>query len=480
MKEYPSEIQELAKKITALTETMGQEKMAAKFGVSRHKIRTALQCIIDRPEEPIQDKTAEITTTENCVCVSPTDGAPVAVGNVYYWGKGGSVQGMVTFVSPETKTIGIWVTRPGQGSTPPTSSLETVDFKNWKKRKAEYSRTDHAFILGQTRAKEKGAWDGSVENSWGFGNVCWSDGVEPEDTNISVNRNEINKDSTVVVEDQKLSKKEKKEIVKAGGECPFQLIASSRSISITTKSGDVYSITKDEIQKYQKAIDAIQAKDWPLLRTLCEQRIQYAIEYKKLLDSEVGIAFRDGKVLVKDKETAINGMDIIHKRFQKLSEEGEVDAIVILGKFVKKLSENPDPNVRNRIVEFMKFADVELNHDGDIIAYKVVRGNYYDKHSGKILNRPGSIPMMKRSDVDSDERRQCSSGLHVCSLSYSFSFWGDGDRLMKVRLSPTDIVSIPRDYSGAKIRCAKYVVLEDVTDQFLNREIAADFKGYFA
>ena len=67
----------------------------------------------------------------------------------------------------------------------------------------------------------------------------------------------------------------------------------------------------------------------------------------------------------------------------------------------------------------------------------------------------------------------------MCALSYVFSFWGTGKRLVKIRLNPKDIVAIPKDYKGAKIRCCEYKVLEDVTSKFLQRKIPIDFKGIF-
>lgn len=189
---------------------------------------------------------------------------------------------------------------------------------------------------------------------------------------------------------------------------------------------------------------------------------------------------------IKNEDKAIfssgmdGGLDSILRRLEAFSISGNEKGVLALGRFVDKLLDNPDINIMNRVVDFVKFADVEIDEDGDIITYKYVDGDYMDSHSRKLDNRPGAEVFMKRALVDPNIDNECSQGLHVCALSYAFGFWSNGKRLLRTKLNPRDIVAIPRDYKGAKIRTCRYSSIADVTDKFLQRKIPVDFKGFFS
>jgi hypothetical protein len=74
---------------------------------------------------------------------------------------------------------------------------------------------------------------------------------------------------------------------------------------------------------------------------------------------------------------------------------------------------------------------------------------------------------MPRSLVNDDKYQACSTGLHVGSYDYVKDFGGQWARFVTVKVFPEDVVSVPVDYSGGKLRACKYEVLEDVTDQFI-------------
>lgn len=132
-------------------------------------------------------------------------------------------------------------------------------------------------------------------------------------------------------------------------------------------------------------------------------------------------------------------------------------------KFLDNLLDNPSTRVQRRVYDFLNAADITITDDGYILAYKVVRADYLDKHSGTIDNKVGTTVTMERSSVDDDDQRTCSHGLHLCSKSYISSFGSGDDRIVICKLNPRDVVSIPADYNDAKLRCCEYEVVAETT-----------------
>lgn len=133
-------------------------------------------------------------------------------------------------------------------------------------------------------------------------------------------------------------------------------------------------------------------------------------------------------------------------------------------KFADKLIENPDERVVKQLYDFMKHSDISIAKNGDIIAYKSVRSDFYDHHSGTILNSVGSTIEMDRNKVDNDPNSTCSHGLHVGSKSYITQIYNKESNLLECRVNPKDVVSVPTDYQGGKCRVCKYKVKSLVED----------------
>jgi hypothetical protein len=135
--------------------------------------------------------------------------------------------------------------------------------------------------------------------------------------------------------------------------------------------------------------------------------------------------------------------------------------------FLENLMLNPSRRAVYRLFDFLVANDIEITDDGYFIAWKVVRSNYFDCASGTFDNSPGKFVQMPRNQVDEDDQRTCSTGLHVCSKNYIGSFHSRGDRIVSVKVHPRDVVSIPVDYNDAKMRTCGYQVIEDVTEKWV-------------
>lgn len=195
---------------------------------------------------------------------------------------------------------------------------------------------------------------------------------------------------------------------------------------------------------------------------------KWAMLFEDALTNEVKAKTSD-RVTVKGNEVFVDGIavkDDIAIALLARFREGMKDELASLLAFMDKLKENPSKLAREHLWAFMAHNDIQVLPDGDVQAWKVVRYNYLDCHSGTMDNSVGTTVSMPREDVVEDPHQTCSAGLHVCAKSYIPHFARSTNRVVAVKVNPKDFVSIPVDYDGAKARVCRYVVTEDVTIDF--------------
>ena len=111
--------------------------------------------------------------------------------------------------------------------------------------------------------------------------------------------------------------------------------------------------------------------------------------------------------------------------------------------------------------------ELPITEDGHFLAFKNVKIDYKDIHSGTFDNSVGKVCEMPRYKVDEDKDRTCSSGLHFCSIAYLPSFSdSNGGHTMIVKINPKDVVAIPADYNNTKGRTCKYEVIGEYTENW--------------
>lgn len=138
-------------------------------------------------------------------------------------------------------------------------------------------------------------------------------------------------------------------------------------------------------------------------------------------------------------------------------------------KFLEKLLSNPSKRALDELYTFLEHKFLPISTDGNFLAYKAIRNNWTDKHTGTFDNHIGNECTIVRNKVDDNCNNACSYGLHVGSLEYVKSFarnYGspDGDRIVIVSVNPADVVSVPLDENCQKVRCCKYKVIAEFTD----------------
>ena len=208
-----------------------------------------------------------------------------------------------------------------------------------------------------------------------------------------------------------------------------------------------HTISKTHIT-YQKVVDAIKASDWDTVRDV--------IEPKKIV-----INYGKGNISIKGETMYWKGREFHNamstRMIQMLQDGFGVEPLVL---FMENLMSNPSYRSVQELYGFLEKNNLPITPDGHFLAYKRVRDDYTDCHTGTMNNSVGKVVEMERNEVDDDQNRTCSSGLHFCSQEYLNSF--GGNRTVIVKVNPRDVVSIPVDYDNSKGRTCRYEVIGEV------------------
>ncbi|MBJ7297822.1 MAG: hypothetical protein JHC73_16260 [Dolichospermum sp.] len=209
---------------------------------------------------------------------------------------------------------------------------------------------------------------------------------------------------------------------------------------------------------FSKALEAYKVNDWDTFVGCVNPEIRL----KSLYASYEGIEVKDGNLYVFG--------DAVHStlatRVLSFLEAG-LDCVYLF-KFILKLNLNPSKRAVDELYTFLEHRVLPITDNGNFLAYKAVREDYTDKHSGKFLNTVDSVLEMPRNKVDDDKNVGCSYGFHAGTVEYAKEFMGYQGHLMLVEINPADVVSIPTDCQFQKLRTCRYKVVSeyevDLTD----------------
>lgn len=206
-----------------------------------------------------------------------------------------------------------------------------------------------------------------------------------------------------------------------------------------------------------------------LIRALKENRMN---EIPNLVSTAKRIeTFSKGAFVVKDGRVMINGVaapEVLSNKIVRFSNDGLPFQPLL--RFAEKLQQNPSYRAVNELYQFLEKNDHPITESGNFIAYKRVRSNFKDIHSGTFDNSVGKVIEVPRNQVDEDSSRTCSYGLHVANWDYAHTQFASHDAssdiMLEVEVNPSDVVAIPTDYNQSKMRCCRYRVLGVVTTPF--------------
>ena len=198
---------------------------------------------------------------------------------------------------------------------------------------------------------------------------------------------------------------------------------------------------------FDRAKKAILSDDWDDIRKMVAKGDYIA-------DLSRGFfTFKNNHLMFKDEPVPAE----VYDHIKKVYDGGEDPAPYL--RFWQRLQGNPSWRSVQQLWRFLQANnEVTIGVDGRIIAYKGVRVDYKDQHSGKFDNRPGTRLEMARNKVSDDPEVACHYGFHVGSRNYAANGYA---KTMIVAVDPEDVVCIPKDASSQKMRCCSYVVLKE-------------------
>jgi hypothetical protein len=204
---------------------------------------------------------------------------------------------------------------------------------------------------------------------------------------------------------------------------------------------------------FEDALDAIASDDIDLLHSLFDVKESIRNNFKKANAS--GIEVTDSTILY-NGEPVHNY--VVDKIFEFMDDSLPFEYLV---NFLDKLMANPSRRAVDELYKFLEHKHLPICPDGDFLAYKSVRPDFKDHHSGKFSNHVGAVLEMPRNAVCDDAEIGCSYGFHAGSHEYASNFGGGDSKLMIVKISPADVVSVPKDCDCQKLRTARYEVLRE-------------------
>jgi hypothetical protein len=187
----------------------------------------------------------------------------------------------------------------------------------------------------------------------------------------------------------------------------------------------------------------------------------------KITNDKSGLyAVKNGEVFVRNEKLPTS----LGNRILDFANSGL--PFVPLLRFWDNCKMNPDPRAQTDLYKFLEHNGHPITSDGCFIGYRNVKrivdenGNekFVDWQTGTFDNSIGKKANMRREDCDSNPDVTCSKGLHVAALPYASTFKAkeEGAALVEVKVNPRDVVAIPTDYNGQKMRvCELHVIAEN-------------------
>jgi hypothetical protein len=240
-------------------------------------------------------------------------------------------------------------------------------------------------------------------------------------------------------------------------------------------------IARDDHPNFKSIIAAAVSGDTDELPFLFDVAETVAHKFQRLSE----------RVTVDNGEIKFDGVAIDSTLSQQIldviAEGGTEASYKGLVAFMEKVYTNPDGPTATRIFDWFKAQDgMTITDEGNIVGYKYVNTDdeygYRSVASGKepvtvrfadgteqvftgrVPNPVGATVEMPRDLVNNNAEQTCSVGLHVGAWAYSGGHYTRNT--LEVHVNPRDIVSVPVDYDGQKVRVCRYTVVGPVTEKY--------------
>lgn len=203
---------------------------------------------------------------------------------------------------------------------------------------------------------------------------------------------------------------------------------------------------KQGADNYVGVKKALLAEDWKTLKGLISPGLQVSEWTEGMFEYKAGSLHYAGEEIP----------SILYSRITQMAKEGKKPTGLM--RFWERLQKNPSKRSIDMLFQFLQHVHIPIDDQGFILAYKGVRSDFKDIHSGTFTNTPGSVMSMARNKISDDPRTPCAEGFHVGALSYAQSFAGGG-KVVVCRVDPEHVVCVPYDSSEQKVRVCEYKVI---------------------
>jgi hypothetical protein len=227
--------------------------------------------------------------------------------------------------------------------------------------------------------------------------------------------------------------------------------------SITVFAGGKAHIIRKENRRFDEVYDAVGNGEG-------DDRLAELIDIATTITNEFGdnVSVISGNVYFKSERVH----NVVVDRILAFIDKGlPYDSLV---KFLERLLQNPSHHSVTQLYGFLEKENLPITEDGYFLAYKAVTNKYLDKRTQTVDNTPGAnaVQPMARYKVDDNPDSHCSTGYHVGALPYVQGFasgYGspNGDKIVVCQVDPANVVSVPNDCNGEKMRVTHYIVLCD-------------------
>lgn len=233
-----------------------------------------------------------------------------------------------------------------------------------------------------------------------------------------------------------------------------------------------YTMTSESISVYHKGKTTVVRKGAPnfftLREALCSEDWDAAA--KRLTVAKSVMDWAKGKFKIAGNTITYEDVELpsaLNSRILAMAAKGEDPKALCL--FWEKLQKNPSKRSVDQLWSFLSHQGIPLTKGGNFLAYKGVRDDYKDAHSGKFNNTPGAVNEMPRNQISDDPKEACHEGFHVGALEYARTF---AAKVVVCEVDPADVVCVPYDSSAQKMRVSKYKVIGNHNGQLLESTVS--------
>lgn len=245
--------------------------------------------------------------------------------------------------------------------------------------------------------------------------------------------------------------------------------------------GELYSALSDH-PNWDAIIEALEAND-PSVVDLFDVSRLVAKRFESLSER---VRVRNSRVYFDGDEVD----NVLTQQIVRFLDDGlNFDPLV---RFYERLAQNPNQESVEQLYRWLSAQEFTITEDGKIVGYKGVQrnndGTFESVKTGKAIvngvpfngnipNNAGDVIEMPRADVTFDPDETCSYGLHIGTWEYAKA-WGTRGAVLKVLVDPRDVVSVPSDHNGQKLRACRYTVLE-VIEQKIQESVVSSYNSFY-